>query len=704
MNRRLVCLLMACALLLSAISICPIRVRAASEMKISEEALTFIKTWEGFSKHPYKDGNQYTVGYGTRCPDELLDHYTEVGITEEEAIELLMNMIAGFESSVNQFIDRHGLTFSQQQFDAIVSLVFNVGSNWLYNGETLIRVLTTEVTKNEFIFGLVIYSISNGVRSKGHIMRRLTEVNIYLNGVYEMTPPDNYHYVIYDACGGVLDEYGVQGFDATEPVELYTTANREGYKFLGWFTEEEGGEKVEILDDTLPNGKYLYAQWEAIDPPPEVDPPTTEPPTTEPPTTEPPITEPPETEPPQTEPPVTNPPETEPPQTEPPVTEPPVTEPPVTEPPVTEPPVTQPPVTEPPVTEPPMPSVTPEANGGVQVTVTNTGVNVRKGPGTGFAITGSVALNQKITITATAENDGFLWGQYEGGWLCLKYTDYETVKNPPILFSGTVYNADNLNIRENPGTAYNVVGQYHNGDRVDILETKMVGAVEWGRTELGWISLDYIRRDGEEIPDDPTPPPPTQTWTGTVVVDDLLYIRSGAGKYNSITGVLVNGNTVTIYERIEAEGTQWGRVDRGWICLDYVIIDGEEPDIPPVTEPPVTEPPVTEPPVTEPPVTEPPVTEPPVTEPPVTEPPVTEPPVTEPPVTEPPVTEPPAPQPVTMTVNTCSLRIRKGAGLGYSITDYLPFGERIVILETKTVGSTVWGRTEAGWVNMRYLK
>ncbi len=784
MKRRLICLLTVCTLLLSIVSIAPMPVRATSEMKVSEEAILFIKNWEGFSKHPYKDGNQYTVGYGTRCPDDLVAHYMEVGITEEEAQLLLDQLLAGFESHVNAFIDKHELTFTQQQFDAIISLVFNVGSNWLTKGETLVQALTNDVSENEFLFAMTIYSISNGVRSKGHIMRRLTEANIYLNGEYNLTPPENYHYVIYDACGGELDEYGVQGFNCNTPVEPYTTAFAEGFKFLGWFTEEEGGEKVEILDDTIPNGKYLYAHWEAengssdkptrptqpsvpsveIVPEPEggtkvtvtstdvnirtgpgtsytvtgmasinqeitvtatasndgylwgqfeggwiclkytnydevrvpvtpddpTEPPTTEPPVTEPPVTEPPVTEPPVTEPPVTEPPVTEPPVTEPPVTEPPVTEPPVTEPPVTEPPVTEPPVTEPPVTEPPVTEPPvteppvtepvLPEITPEPNGGIQVTVTNTGVNIRSGPGTNYAIIGSANIQQKITITATATADNMLWGQFSGGWIALQYTDYEKVKQEaanPVLFSGTVYNAADLNIRVNAGTAYDVVGQYHNGDRVDILETKMVGAVEWGRTKLGWISLDYIKRDGEQFPNDPVvPPPPTQTWTGIVTVDDVLYIRSGAGKYHTIAGFLLNGAEITILERQIVDGVQWGRIDKGWVCLDYVQIEGES--TPPIDPPP--------------------------TEPPVTEPPITEPPVTEPPATEPPVTEPPAPQPFTMTVNTCSLRIRKGAGNGNAIIGYLPFGEMVEILETKTVGVWQWGRTEAGWVNMRYLR
>lgn len=307
-----------------------------------------------------------------------------------------------------------------------------------------------------------------------------------------------------------------------------------------------------------------------------------------------------------------------------------------------------------------MPPIVPEANG-VQVTVTNTGVNIRSGPGTGFKVTGTAGINQKITVTATATNDGYLWGQFEGGWICLKYTNYETVKNPPVLFSGTVYNANNLNIREKPGTAYSIVGKYHNGDRVEVLEVKTVGAVEWGRTDLGWISLDYIKRDGEDTPDEPIEPPkPTQTWTGTVVTaGDTLYIRNGAGTYHSIAGYLPNGSRVTILERKTDSGREWGRIDKGWICLDYVKIDGESSQSPDATEP------------------------------------------TQPPETEP--TQPSAPA-ITMTVNTCSLRIRKGAGNGKSIVDYLPFGEAVVILETKTVGAFQWGRTAAGWVNMQYLK
>ena len=37
-----------------------------------------------------------------------------------------------------------------------------------------------------------------------------------------------------------------------------------------------------------------------------------------------------------------------------------------------------------------------------------------------------------------------------------------------------------------------MVGSYQKGDVVTILETTSVGTTQWGRTNLGWISMDYV--------------------------------------------------------------------------------------------------------------------------------------------------------------------------------------------------------------------
>lgn len=55
-------------------------------------------------------------------------------------------------------------------------------------------------------------------------------------------------------------------------------------------------------------------------------------------------------------------------------------------------------------------------------------------------------------------------------------------------------------------------------------------------------------------------------WSGKVCVNSVLNIRAGAGTNYPAIGGLVNGTIVGILE----ERSNWGRIDRGWICLDYV--------------------------------------------------------------------------------------------------------------------------------------
>ena len=56
------------------------------------------------------------------------------------------------------------------------------------------------------------------------------------------------------------------------------------------------------------------------------------------------------------------------------------------------------------------------------------------------------------------------------------------------------------------------------------------------------------------------------------------------------------------------------------------------------------------------------------------------------------------------TVTTNVLRIRSGAGTSYKIAGYVMYGDRVEILEQKTVGDETWGRIKKGWISMEYVK
>lgn len=89
-------------------------------MKASHNAYELIKKYEGLRLRAYRcPAGVLTIGYG---------HTSGVAegmtITEEEARQLLSQDIAAAETAVNQY----NLALNQNQFDALVSFVFNVGA------------------------------------------------------------------------------------------------------------------------------------------------------------------------------------------------------------------------------------------------------------------------------------------------------------------------------------------------------------------------------------------------------------------------------------------------------------------------------------------------------------------------------------------------------------------------------------------------
>ena len=101
MKRRWICILAALSLLLCMLPAASIRTSAANySYTSSEDFIAVLKTMEGFYRRAQWDYKQYTVGYGTRCPDDKVDYYRNNDITEEEALALLRKELDYFENIV----------------------------------------------------------------------------------------------------------------------------------------------------------------------------------------------------------------------------------------------------------------------------------------------------------------------------------------------------------------------------------------------------------------------------------------------------------------------------------------------------------------------------------------------------------------------------------------------------------------------------
>ena len=259
MTKRWLCALLAVAMLVCLIPTTEIHAHAASNMKASDQIIAYLKSMEGFAAVPFWDYGQWTVGYGNRCPDDKLDRYLAEGIPLDEAEALFRDHLTGFEKYVNLFIDRYNLTFTQGQFDAVLSISYNCGAGWLYEDSQLLNAIVNGHTGNALVGVMTQWCTAGGSFVEGLMRRRLTEVEMYFNDYYSIYARDYYCYVVYDACGGKLSGLA-QGYDCNLYATPMVTATREGYTFLGWYTAEVGGVKVTYLDENM-HKMTLYAHW-----------------------------------------------------------------------------------------------------------------------------------------------------------------------------------------------------------------------------------------------------------------------------------------------------------------------------------------------------------------------------------------------------------------------------------------------------------
>jgi uncharacterized protein YgiM (DUF1202 family) len=107
-------------------------------------------------------------------------------------------------------------------------------------------------------------------------------------------------------------------------------------------------------------------------------------------------------------------------------------------------------------------------------------------------VVGSYRKGDKVTILEIKQVNGVTWGRTDKGWISMAYVKLDAREETTTGFVGTI-TADALCIRKGPGTGNVVVGSYQRGQTVTILEQTRVGITLWGRTDKGWICMDYVK-------------------------------------------------------------------------------------------------------------------------------------------------------------------------------------------------------------------
>lgn len=667
MKKRITSLILAVVIFISVIAVVTVNATTESEMRVSAEAIAMLKAEEGFSLRPYWDYAQWTVGYGSKCPSDKLEEYKANGISQEDAEKLLNVYIAKLEAELDKFTAKTGVTLNQSQYDALFLLSYNCGTAWAYSTSgVLYKAIVEGATGNELINAFSRWCNAGGQIKTFLLRRRLSEANLYLNGVYSRKIPENFGYVLYDPCGGTVSP-NVQGYHTELTAQIIPTPVCEGYTFTGWYTQRTGGTEVTVLDGAVRNGR-LYAHWvdgEGNDPATDTSSGVT-----------------------------------------------------VT---VTENNLN---VRKGPGTEY---SATSFVNTGDQLVITETAtggsylwgkfahgwiclkytnydavtapkeeepaqqetrkgtikvndrLRIRSGPSTGYETVGYLTGGTKVEILEQKIVGAMLWGKIETGWISMDYVVLDPEEEAPVqkpeettppttqppeteppeteppatkpsepepeasaqqTRTGTVKVNDRLRVRSGPSTATSIVGYLVKGEKVTITEQTTSGSMTWGKTAKGWVSMDYITLDKQTAEE-----PASKTVTGKVKVNDFLRVRTGPGTSYAIAGYLSPNTKVEISEQKTVGSTVWGKTAKGWISLDYIVLDETSNDSGIATT-----------------------------------------------------------QPVKKTVTADCLRVRSAAGTNNKIVGYLYEGAKVEILETKKVGSATWGKIAKGWISLDYVK
>ena len=141
-------------------------------MKMSREGLVLLSMSEGTRLKVYEDSGGYkTIGVGHLLTDEELDSGLihggiswREGITMEKCLDILAFDVRLAEQTINRFVNPE---LNQNQFDALVCFVFNIGGR-AFTSSTLLK----RINANQFAD--VPHQMSRWNKVKGKVVRGLT--------------------------------------------------------------------------------------------------------------------------------------------------------------------------------------------------------------------------------------------------------------------------------------------------------------------------------------------------------------------------------------------------------------------------------------------------------------------------------------------------------------------------------------------------
>lgn len=140
-------------------------------MTTSNEGLSLIKKYEGLKLKAYKcPAGIWTIGYGHTqgvTPGMAINESAADGFLKQDA------------RGAEQVLNKLGINFAQNQFDALVSWIFNLGAG-SFNTSTLKKKIVAKAADEEITDQIIKWVNAAGKPLLGLKKRRVEEANMFL--------------------------------------------------------------------------------------------------------------------------------------------------------------------------------------------------------------------------------------------------------------------------------------------------------------------------------------------------------------------------------------------------------------------------------------------------------------------------------------------------------------------------------------------
>lgn len=152
-------------------------------ISIGKIGMDLIKSFEGFFDKAYKDiAGIPTIGYGTiKYPNGLPVKMGDT-CTKEQAENWLLFEVSEKCAYLNQVLGQINLELKQNEYDALVSFIYNVGTGTLKEGRTMGDAIKSK-DKSKIAEAFLVYCkyTKFGIKltSKGLLRRRMAEKRLF---------------------------------------------------------------------------------------------------------------------------------------------------------------------------------------------------------------------------------------------------------------------------------------------------------------------------------------------------------------------------------------------------------------------------------------------------------------------------------------------------------------------------------------------